>query len=93
MEIEDLSRNADGLAEDIRRRTAKRAVARFSFAFPPEKLDAVARALMNCGLRCVRVAEVGTVLMVEVPVHQLESAVATCLDHSGKYLRLVAMPS
>ena len=93
MEVEDLSRNADYLADDILKRAAQRTIARFSFAFIIDKLNAAARALMNSGLRFLRVEETGTVLLVEVPLHRLTDAVATCLSHDGRYLRLVAMPS
>jgi hypothetical protein len=93
MEIEDLSADADCLADDIRRRTHNHTVTRFSFAFPADNLSAVARALMKCGLRCVRVEQAGTVLMLEVPLHRLDAAVATCLAYDGKYLRMVALPS
>lgn len=93
MQIEDRSRDPNGLADDIRSRALQLTVARFSFAFPAEKLNAAARALMNCGLRFARVDHPRTILMVEVPMDQVPSAVALCLDHSGEYVRVVSMPS
>lgn len=90
MNIDDLSVDAVWVAEDVRRRSGARGLARFTFQFSEEKLRVVARVLAASGFYCIRLKGSKNRLTIEAPIDGIANAVGTCLEHDGEYVSTVA---
>lgn len=93
MPNEELASDAVWVAEDVRRRSFSRELARFTFEFSGAGARAAARALMMSGFYCLRTKESANTLTVESPPDQVPCAVGICLEHEGLYVRPSLWPS